>query len=205
MTSSVLGAGVLLGLSVAAPVGPMGLLVISRTMSRGFAAGFATGLGIAVGDGVYGALAASGMAALTSFIAAGEMWLRLGGGVFLIWLGGQGLRSAGQPRVARMAGAGGLLRNFAIAVGLTLTNPATILSFIAFFGALGVAAGEGGAVVLVAGVVLGSALWWLMLAGLVSVARVAVTPLVMVWIDRGSGLVLVGFGVYAGGVGLGLI
>ena len=194
---SVLGAGIVLGVSVAAPVGPMGLLVISRTLSRGVAAGLATGLGIAVGDAFYGALAASGLAAVASFIAAGEFWLRLCGGAFLIWLGVQSFRAAGQPRAARSAESGGWLRGFLFAVGLTLTNPATILSFIAFFGALGVAAGQGGAAVLVAGVFLGSALWWLSLVLLLSIARVAVTPVVMAWIDRASGLVLVGFGVYA--------
>ncbi len=197
MNWQVLGAGLLLGLSVAAPVGPMGLLVINRTLALGFTAGLATGLGIAVGDATYGAIAASGLAVVAEFIRSGETLLRLGGGAFLVWLGVQAWRHAGTPREARLSGTSGLARSFAIAVGLTLTNPATILSFIAYFGALGLAAGQGGAAVLVAGVFLGSALWWLLLSAAVSMAHLAITPHLMIWIDRASALVLAAFGAVA--------
>jgi threonine/homoserine/homoserine lactone efflux protein len=193
----VLSAGLLLGLSVAAPVGPMGLLVINRTLSRGFASGLATGLGIAVGDAAYGALAASGLAVVAQFIQSGEIVLRLGGGAFLIWLGVQAWRQAGAPREMRVAATGGLARSFAIAVGLTLTNPATILSFVAYFGALGLAAGQGGAAILVAGVFLGSALWWLCLSATLAIARTSVTQRLMSGIDHASAVVLAGFGAIA--------
>jgi threonine/homoserine/homoserine lactone efflux protein len=193
---SVLLAGMLLGVSVAAPVGPMGLLCINRTLSGGFAAGLAIGAGIATGDALYGALAASGTSALARFLVAWQTPLRWIGGGFLIWLGIAAWRAAGQQRTARTVEGRGLARSFVAAIGLTLTNPATILSFIAAFGALGLAA-AGGALTLVAGVFLGSALWWITLCAAVSWARHTVTPAAMLWIDRLSALVLAGFGLMA--------
>jgi threonine/homoserine/homoserine lactone efflux protein len=189
-------AGLLLGLSVAAPVGPMGLLVINRTLTQGFAAGLAIGAGIATGDALYGALAASGTSALSRFLLDWQTPLRLVGGAFLIWLGVVAWRSAGTVRAARQVRGTGLLRAYVAAVGLTLANPATILSFVAAFAALGVAASRG-AFALVAGVFLGSALWWLFLCSAVAGARRAVTKGAMLWIDRFSAFVLAGFGAAA--------
>jgi threonine/homoserine/homoserine lactone efflux protein len=193
---SVLLAGLLLGLSVAAPVGPMGLLCINRTLTQGWAAGLAIGAGIATGDALYGALAASGTSALARFLVAWQTPLRWVGGGFLIWLGLQAWRAAGRPRIARSVGTFGLARSYLAAIGLTLTNPATILSFVAAFGALGLAA-AGGVLTLVAGVFLGSALWWVVLCSSVAWARHAVTPSAMLWIDRLSALVLTLFGAAA--------
>ena len=192
----VLLAGLLLGLSVAAPVGPMGLLVINRTLSHGWAAGLAIGAGIATGDAVYGALAASGTSVVARFLLDWVVPLRLLGGAFLVWLGVAAWRAAGGARTARQVAGRGWLRAYAAAVGLTLTNPATILSFVAAFAALGLAASRG-AFALVAGVFLGSALWWLFLCSAVAGARRAVTAGAMLWIDRLSALVLVGFGTAA--------
>jgi threonine/homoserine/homoserine lactone efflux protein len=193
---SVLLAGFLLGLSVAAPVGPMGLLTINRTLSHGWAAGMAIGAGIATGDALYGALAASGTSVLARFLLAWQTPLRLAGGGFLIWLGIAAWRAAGAPRRAREAGGGGWVGAYVTAVGLTLANPATILSFVAAFGALGLAA-TGGAFTLVAGVFIGSALWWLLLCTAVASARRTVTPGAMLWLDRASALILAGFGAAA--------
>lgn len=197
-TSSVLSAGMLLGLSIAAPVGPMGLLCINRTLSRGLAGGLAIGAGIATGDAAYGAVAAFGFSAVTSAMIAYALALRIAGGAFLIWLGVQSWRAAGQPRAARDGGPGqGLARAYVVAVGLTLTNPSTILSFIAAFTALGLATRQGGAMVMVGGVFLGSALWWLALCGGVALGRRALTPSAMGWIDRLSAVLLIGFGAAA--------
>jgi threonine/homoserine/homoserine lactone efflux protein len=198
MPASVLGAGLLLGLSIAAPVGPMGLLCINRTLTRGLAGGLAIGAGIATGDAAYGAVAAFGFSAVTGFLVAYEVPLRIIGGLFLLWLGMQAWRAVGKPRRAREVGdAGGALASYAVAVGLTLTNPSTILSFIAAFGALGLATQSDGALVMVAGVFLGSAAWWLLLCGTVALARQAVTPRVMLWIDRLSAAFLLAFGAAA--------
>ncbi len=192
----VLLAGLLLGLSVAAPVGPMGLLTINCTLAQGWAAGMAIGAGIATGDALYGALAASGTSAVSRLLLQVQTPLRLAGGAFLIWLGLMAWRSAGVARTARQVGGTGLLRAYVAAVGLTLTNPATILSFVAAFAALGVVASRG-AFALVAGVFLGSALWWLFLCSAVAGARRAVTQGAMLWIDRISALILTAFGAAA--------
>ncbi len=192
----ILWAGLLPGLSIAAPVGPMGLLCINRTISRGWAAGIAIGAGIATGDALYGALAASGTSASARFLVAWQTPLRWVGGAFLIWLGVAARRVGGHARSARSVGGAGLARSYFVAVGLTLTNPATILSFVAAFGALGLAA-AGGVMTLVASVFMGSAIWWLVLCTTVAGARRAVTPRIMLWIDRLSALVLAGFGTAA--------
>jgi putative LysE/RhtB family amino acid efflux pump len=194
-TATVLSAGMLLGLSIAAPVGPMGLLCINRTLTRGLPGGLAIGAGIATGDAAYGAIAAFGFSAVTSLLVAYALPLRLLGGAFLIWLGIQAFRAVGQQRQARDGGrSNGLARAYAVAVGLTLTNPSTILSFIAAFTALGLATREGGAWVTVAGVFAGSALWWLVLCSAVALGRRALTPGLMRWIDRLSALFLIAFG-----------
>jgi len=201
MAASVFGAGLLLGLSIAAPVGPMGLLCINRTLAGGLAAGLAIGAGIATGDAVYGAIAAFGFSAVTGFLIAYALPLRLIGGAFLVWLGIHAWRTAGAPRQAREAGVDGkgLTRAYGVAVGLTLANPSTILSFIAAFGALGLTTQGDGAALMVAGVFSGSALWWLCLCSAVTLARHALTPPVMLWIDRISGAILIAFGIAAAG------
>ena len=198
MSGSVLLAGIVLGLSIAAPVGPMGLLCINQTLQRGLFSGLAIGAGIATGDAVYGAIAAFGFTAVTSLLIAYALPLRLLGGAFLIWLGITAFRSAGAPRTARdAASSGGLIGAYAAAVGLTLTNPSTILSFIAAFTALGLATRTGGAWVTVAGVFAGSALWWLVLCSAVAIGRRALTPGIMRWIDLLSALFLIAFGAAA--------
>ena len=199
MAASVFAAGLLLGLSIAAPVGPMGLLCINRTLTRGWAAGLATGLGIATGDAAYGAIAAFGFSAVTSVMIAYALPLRLVGGAFLVWMGVQAWRAAGSPRQARDTGANGqgLARAYGVAIGLTLTNPATILSFIAAFGALGLAGEHEGAAWMVAGVFVGSALWWLGLSSAIALAHRALSVAMMRWIDRLSALILIAFGAAA--------
>ncbi len=198
MPGSVFLAGIILGLSIAAPVGPMGLLCINQTIQRGLFAGLAIGAGIATGDAAYGAIAAFGFTAVTSLLIAYALPLRLIGGAFLLWLGIQSFRMIGQPRIARSAGEGrGLAASYAMAVGLTLTNPATIVSFIAAFTALGLATQQGGALVMVGGVFLGSAAWWVILCSFVALGSRAVTPALMRWIDILSAAFLTGFGLAA--------
>ena len=199
MAASVFAVGLLLGLSIAAPVGPLGLLCINRTLIGGWAQGLATGVGIATGDAAYGAIAAFGFSAVTSVMVAYALPLRLVGGAFLVWLGIQAWRAAGTPRQAREAGASGqgLARAYGLAIGLTLTNPLTILSFIAAFGALGLAGQHDGVAWMVVGVFAGSALWWLCLCSAIALARRALTPGMMRWIDRLSALILIAFGAAA--------
>ena len=126
----------LIGLSIAAPVGPIGLLVIQRTLQRGMLVGLATGLGAAVADALYGAVGAFGVSWVIDALVGARVPLALGGGAFLLWLAWRTWHSAPADRAAQ-AGGGGLLRCFAGTFVLTLSNPATIFSFIAVFGTLG--------------------------------------------------------------------
>ncbi|WP_282607095.1 LysE family translocator [Pelagibius sp. Alg239-R121] len=195
--------GLLLGLSVAAPVGPIGVLCIRRSLTQGMGIGFVSGLGAAAADACYGAVAAFGLAAVSIFLLEMEGALRLGGGLFLVWLGVKTFRAvpAALGTDGKNGGHGGAFLSCFV---LTLANPATILSFIALFAGLGFAgatAGLGGgytgAVILVFGVFLGSALWWLGLSGSVGLLRKRVTPSALQWINRLSGLVLAAFGFFA--------
>jgi threonine/homoserine/homoserine lactone efflux protein len=164
----------LIGLSSAAPVGPIGVLTIQRTLQQGSAAGLATGLGAAAADAVYGAIGAYGVTVLINALTAARLPLAVGGGVFLLWLAWSIWRTpAAQPAARADGGNGptGLTRCFAGTFVLTLSNPATILSFIAVFGALAGRAAVASPSVMIAGVLLGSALWWLLLSTVVGRLR----------------------------------
>lgn len=192
--------GMVIGVSIAAPVGPIGLLCIRRSLADGMAVGLATGLGAATADAVYGAVAGFGLAAVTALILEAQVPLRLFGGLLLLWLAWGTLRAEPAKGAAQVDGGRGLAGAFASTFVLTLANPATIISFAAVFGALGVGGGPGGgaaAAALVAGVFLGSALWWLILTVGVGLVRARVTPALMRWINRVSGAVLGGFGLAA--------
>jgi threonine/homoserine/homoserine lactone efflux protein len=191
--------GLLIGLSIAAPVGPIGLLCIKRSLGQGMAMGFATGLGAATADGFYGAVAGFGLASISGFLMAQQTPLRLVGGAVLLWLG---LASFREHQVAERGAAAGrsLGAAYLTTVFLTLTNPSTIISFAAVFASVGLAetaASYGAAASFVAAVFLGSALWWLVLSGAVALVRARVTPAAVRWINRASGLVLIGFGLSA--------
>jgi threonine/homoserine/homoserine lactone efflux protein len=190
------GAG--LGFAIAAPVGPIGLLCIRRTLAEGPATGLATGLGAAAADAVYGLVVALGLGALAGLLLEHAVLLRLGGGLLLAWLGLAAIRSARRGRRAEAAGGAGragLAAAFASSFALTLANPLTILSFAGFVAAFaGPAGGAGAAVPLVAGVFLGSMLWWLLLVGGVAAAGRSLPAEAQRWIEGASGLVLLGFG-----------
>lgn len=193
--------GLIIGFSIAAPVGPIGLLCIRRTLADGPAHGFASGLGAASADAVYGAIAGFGVALVTDALLGAQVALKLVGGLMLLWLGWSTLRARPAERAAEARGGGGLAGAYASTFALTLANPATILSFAAVFGGLGVSAGDGSstgvAALLVAGVFTGSAMWWLGLSASVGAGRRRVTPAAMLWINRVSGAVLGVFGIAA--------
>ena len=130
--------GLVIGFSIAAPVGPIGVLCIRRTLADGRATGLAVGLGAAAADAVYGAVAGFGLTAVSGLLASHEGLLRLVGGLFLCYLGIRTFLSRPADHAAR-AGGTGLLGAFAATFGLTLANPATILSFVAVFAGLGIA------------------------------------------------------------------
>ena len=192
--------GTLIGFAIAAPVGPIGMLVIRRTLAEGRLLGLLTGLGAAAADALYGCVGAFGLTFITGFLVGYAVWTKLIGGAFLIYLGISTFRAkpveSGEAWVSKVRYAGAFLSTLV----LTLANPATILSFMAVFAGLGLGAkpGDYGAAgIVVAGVFVGSAIWWLLLSGGVALVRHKLKPGTMSWINRVSGVFLSAFGVYA--------
>jgi len=190
--------GLVIGFAIAAPVGPIGVLCIRRTLANGRVAGLVSGLGAATADATYGALAGFGVTFLSTLVVSQEVPIRLLGGAFLLFLGAWTFLSV--PRDPHRKTEGSLAGDYLTTFALTLSNPVTIVAFAAMFAGLGVT-GQGGdyaaAALLVAGVFAGSALWWVILSTVVSAFRHAFDLGRMRWVNRISGLVIVGFGVAA--------
>ena len=189
-----------IGLSIAAVVGPISVLCIQRTLSRGYVYGLISGLGVATADGTYSSIAAFGLTAISTFLVNEEVWIRAIGGAFLLYLGIRTIISRPAEKAAIAAKAHNLPSAYASILLLTLTNPLTILSFAAIFAGIGVSGGKGGylaATLVVLGVFLGSATWWLLLTSAVSLLRKKITPRRLAWLNRISGAVLVIFGIVA--------
>ena len=188
--------GLILGFSIAAPVGPIGVLCIRRSLIHGRLAGFLSGLGAATADGFYGMLAAFGLAAALNNVDQTSGWLlglRIISGLFLSYLAIKTMLSRPATEAAN-AKADNLWAMYASTLFLTLTNPLTILSFATVFAGLGITAYGWDSVWLVVGVTTGSALWWLLLSGSVSLLRERVQAY-SVWINRISGLIILGFAI----------
>ena len=191
--------GLIIGFCIAAPVGPIGVLCIRRTLAEGRASGLVSGLGAATADAIYGCIAGFGLTFISSILISQQGWLRLIGGGFLCYLG---LKTflAKPAEQAASAGGNGLVGAYASTFFLTLTNPMTILSFAAVFAGLGVASASGNYVsagALVLGVFMGSALWWLILSGGVGMFRARFNPHGLRWVNRVSGVIITGFGLFA--------
>lgn len=191
--------GLALGFAIAAPVGPIGILCIRRTLAQGRAVGFISGLGAATADVLYGCIAAFGLTALSGLLVRQQDWLRLLGGLFLCYLGVKTLlaRPADQPAAAEGRG---FLGAYLSTLALTLTNPMTILAFLAVFAGLGVGQtmhGYAAAALVVLGVFLGSAAWWFLLSGGVSLLRSRFDTGALLWVNRAAGVMIAGFGIAA--------
>ena len=189
--------GWLLGFSIAAPVGPIGVLCIRRTLSAGLTAGLCAGLGAACADSVYGSIAAFGLSALSGVLLAFQHELRLVGGLFLLYLGGRTFLAPPSALESAAAPLAGRLADFGSTLLLTLANPMTILSFAAIFAGLGIGSRPGdygAATFTVGGVFCGSLLWWCILAATVSQFRSRFSPGNFRLMQRVSGCMLVSFG-----------
>ncbi len=190
--------GALSGFAIAAPVGPINVLCIRRTLADGFGPGVASGLGAAVADTVFGAVAAFGVASVMTFLVRWEGVLCLVGGAILLLLGWRGLVTPPPPADEVRRGGVGLLGAFVSTFGMTIANPMTVLSFIAVFAALGAGvSGLEAATVLVAGVFLGSAAWWLGLSGVVTAIRHALSERTLLTINRVAAVAILAFGAWA--------
>ena len=199
MEWSLLFKGLVIGLSIAAPVGPIGVLCVRRTLAEGRAFGLVSGLGAATADAVYGSIAGFGVTFVSGFLVRQQVWLRLIGGVFLCYLGLRTLLTRPPEQCAEDRGRG-LIGAYASTFFLTLTNPMTVISFAAIFAGLGLADAGGqylSAGVLVLGVFIGSALWWLILSGGVGIFREKFSLHGLKWVNRISGVMIIGFGLLA--------
>lgn len=186
----------IIGISIAAPVGPIGVLCIRRTLANGRLAGFVSGLGAASADMIYGAIAAFGLSAVTGLLVENAFWLRIAGGSFLLYLGVKTFLEKPADKPAN-ASQGGLLSMYTSTFFLTLTNPMTILSFAAIFAGTMLGKTTGSPLVMVSGVFAGSAAWWLTLSFGVGILRDRLTQTHMAWINRISGTIIFVFGIYA--------
>jgi len=188
--------GIVLGFSIAAPVGPIGVLCIRRTLANGMGNGFISGLGAATADAIYGFIAVLGISVVSAFLLDHQSYLRVVGGVFLLYLGYTTFKSM-PAQVAANASGKGLLGAYTSTLFLTITNPMTIMSFAAVFAGLGVGVIDENYMspfLLVIGVFIGSMFWWLILSGMVNVLRHRFDQKHLKWINQLSGLIITGFG-----------
>jgi len=191
--------GVVIGFSIAAPVGPIGVLCIKRTLAEGHASGLISGLGAATADAIYGCIAGFGLTLISDFLISQQVWLRLVGGSFLCFLGFRTFLSKPAEQAASTKGKG-LVGSYVSTFFLTITNPVTILSFAAIFAGLGIggaSVNHVSAALLVLGVFIGSALWWFILSGVANVFRAEFSRDKLKWINRVSGIIIATFGVIA--------
>jgi putative LysE/RhtB family amino acid efflux pump len=188
-----------IGIVVAAPVGAMGILCIQRTLAHGWRAGMATGAGIATADAIYAAVAAFGITAVSQWMVSFQAELRIIGGLALLWLGWRSITTPPAHDSAHVRDSTRLGPLYTSAVGLTLTNPTTIMAFAIIFASAGLVtqAGPGAALIVTAGVACGSLAWWLALTAVVAAVRHAVSEKAMVVVNRISGGVLAVFGIVA--------
>lgn len=189
--------GLLLGLSIAAPVGPLGVLCIRRTLTNGMLNGFITGLGAATADSAYGFIAAFGVTMISAFLLSKQIYLHLLGGFFLLYLGYKTFKSQPLETALGTPDEKNILGAYISAFLLTITNPMTIISFAAVFAGLGIGSSPNHflAYFLVFGIFTGSALWWLILSTTVNLLRTKFDPPKLKWVNRFSGLIILGFGV----------
>ncbi len=190
--------GVIIGFCIAAPVGPIGVLCIRRTLADGRRIGLAIGLGAAIADTVYGAVAAFGLTIILNFLVGEKLGLDLLGGLLLCYLGIHTFISKPAAQAPKVR-VGGLFSACFTTLFLTLANPLTILFFVAVFAGFGLGRSPDyfSASTLVAGVFLGSALWWLLLSSCVTLFRSRITECWMRSINQLSGGVIVAIGLYS--------
>jgi threonine/homoserine/homoserine lactone efflux protein len=190
--------GVLVGLIIAVPAGPVGVLCIRRTIFDGRLAGFVSGIGAATGDAIFGIVAGFGLTFVSNLLLDYQEWLRIAGAGFLLYVGISAFTAEPLAGTHAQRDPETLLADFASTFALTLTNPITILAFLAIFAGIGFTGDDATlarAAILVLGVWLGSLLWWGGLALGAGMLRHSFRRNHLVWINRGSGGILMLSGV----------
>lgn len=189
--------GLIVGFSIAVPVGPISLLCIERTLVKGRLTGLVSGLGAATADAVYGSIGILGITAISAILINQIFWIRLIGGLFLLYLGTKIFLSQPTAKNGEKE-KNNLAENYISTLLLTLTNPMTILSFAAIFAGISNLADSGNllsGILFVAGVFLGSALWWLILSSTIGIIRKELSKEAATLINKASGLLIIGFGI----------
>jgi threonine/homoserine/homoserine lactone efflux protein len=197
MTGILFLKGVVVGLSMAVPVGPIGILCIRRTLLEGRLSGFVSALGLATADVVFGCIAGFGLTFISDFLISQQFWLRLIGGLFLCAIGLKVLMTKFVEREVPSQGKG-LLGAYTSMFFLTLTYPMTILIFLGVFAGLGIGSARGNYLsiaALVLGVFTGSMLWWGTLSSFIGFLRDKFRTQNWQWVNKISGILVTGFGV----------
>jgi threonine/homoserine/homoserine lactone efflux protein len=188
--------GLLAGLFIAVPVGPINVLCISRTLAKGWRSGLLSGFGAATADALYGGIAGFSITFVIQFLLREEFWIRLVGGILLVAIGVSYYFKTPQPLSAEKQG-GPEHSDYVSTLLLTLTNPTTVLSFLAILATLGMKEDRASwlTLLLVVGIFCGSMLWWIVLIGIVNRVRDRIDDRTMVWMNRIAGVAIGGFGV----------
>jgi threonine/homoserine/homoserine lactone efflux protein len=198
-----LGKGVAIGFAIAAPVGPIGILCIRRSLASGWLTGFVSGLGAATADGIYGCIAGFGLTVVRDFLVSQQFLIRLVGGLFLCYLGiktfGSAVSKEAQEDIGKTGEIKGFIGNYLSTFLLTITNPLTIFAFVVIFAGLNMTQinNSGNAGLLVFGVFLGSSFWWLTLASIANWFRHKLNNTFLQWVNWIAGVIITAFGVVA--------
>jgi threonine/homoserine/homoserine lactone efflux protein len=190
--------GIAIGFAMAVPVGPIGIMCIRKTLTEGRLRGLIIGLGAATADLFYGAVAAFGLTIISDTLVDHRFWIRLIGGALLLFLGIRIFRA--QPKDPKIAiNNNGILRSYLTTVFLTLTNPLTIFAFVAVFAALGLGDGLSyfSSSILVAGVFIGSGLWFLLLSSGAIFFRKKLDLVGLKWVNKIAGILVILSGLIA--------
>jgi threonine/homoserine/homoserine lactone efflux protein len=191
--------GFIIGFSIAAPVGPIGILCIQRTLAGGNVQGLVTGLGAATADALYGFIAAFGLTFISNFLVDQSLWFRIIGGVFLCYLGIRAFFKKTREQTVSLANST-VLSAYGTTFFLTLTNPMTILFFAGVFAGLGIVSESihyASAGLMVIGVFTGSGAWWLFLSAATGIFRNKISESKLAIVNKISGIIIIVFGVAA--------
>lgn len=193
----------LIGLCIAVPVGPIGVLCRQKTLRYGYKAGIITGLGAALADAIYGCIAAFGIAIIGNFMVEQAFYLQILGCAFLLYLGLKTFllktNASSQTNTCNES----CLGTFGTSFFLTITNPMTILSFAGIFAAFGLGTANNDTITastMVTGIFVGSLFWWIILVGLVAIIHKRLNKRYLGYLNKVSGIILLGFGLYILGI-----
>jgi threonine/homoserine/homoserine lactone efflux protein len=188
--------GLIAGFVIAAPVGPVNVLVISRTLTKGRLSGLISGLGAAAADAFYGSIAGFGISLVIQFLIREQFWIRLVGGILLVMIGLSYFFKPPRKLSEHKREETGQ-SDFVSTFLLTLTNPTTILSFLAVLAGLGMSQARANwlTLVLVGGILAGSMVWWIILTTAVNYLRDRFNDRAMLWMNRIAGIAIGGFGI----------